>query len=726
MRILKIIGWALGGIVALLIVGVALVALFFDPNDYKQEIEQLVQDQTGRSFSLSGDLKLSVFPWLAVQVGPAALGNDPAYGNTPMVSIEGARLGIKLRPLLQGRFEIGAVELESPHIVLVQTAEGNNWSSLGGEAGNDTPAADASSSGKLDASIASISIRNGSVSYDDRAGGTQTTVSNFNFNTGRLQPGQPFDLKSSFTLQRAVLVVDAQLTANIVADMDASQYTLNQPELALLLKGDSYPQAGMPVTLQAASVVADVGHSDYRIEQAKIDTQLTGEGYPKDGLPVSITINSLLANLDTQIATVKALNIAAAGAQITGELQATKIVDAPAVTGSIAMAQLSLRELAPKFGIELPVTSDAATLQRFSMTTGLTASTNAVELKPLSLKLDDTTVSGSAGIADLDTKAIRFDLLVDQINLDRYLPPEDKSEKKNEPSAEPTPIPADSIRDLNMRGKLAVNSLTISKIPLTKLSVNMDAANNKLQLNPVLATVYEGKYRGNIALDANGKLPHLAMEQHLDGINFAPLFAALFDTKRVAGRGSTNMNLNAAGADTNAMKQSLSGTLDFNAKDGALEGFDLWYEIRRARAVLKQQAIPARTGAERTAFTALSGTAQIDNGLVTNKDLLATLEYLKVTGQGTANLASDVVDYKLNATVSKIPAEDKLAEQTQDLSGLTIPVRITGTLTDPKVRPDVEGMVKEQAKQRIEEEKQKLQEKAKDTIKDKLRGFLGG
>ncbi|MGD9842726.1 MAG: AsmA family protein, partial [Steroidobacteraceae bacterium] len=53
MRILKIAGWLVGSIIALLIVGIALVALFFDPNDYKTEIETLVKDKTGRTFTLT-------------------------------------------------------------------------------------------------------------------------------------------------------------------------------------------------------------------------------------------------------------------------------------------------------------------------------------------------------------------------------------------------------------------------------------------------------------------------------------------------------------------------------------------------------------------------------------------------------------------------------------------------------------------------------------------------
>ncbi len=726
MRVLKILGWLVGGIITVLIVGVALIWLFFDPNDYKQDIEQVVQDNTGRTFALNGDLKLSVFPWLAVQVGAASLGNAAGFGDTPMVTIEGARLGIKLWPLLGGRFEIGALELDAPRLVLIKTADGDNWSDISKNS-TEEEATQTSSSGKLQASVASISIKNGSLSYEDRVAGTTTSISAFNFSTGKLAPGQPFDLTSGFSLQRgADLNLDAKLAANMTADIDASRYELKTPVITLQIKGPKQPAAGMPVTIQATTIVADTARSEYTINQPEVTVVMTGESYPEDGLPISIKAGSMLANLDAQTAQIAALIIDAAGAKLTGELHATKIIDAPAVTGSLQLAQVSPRELMPKFGVNVPTTADARTLQRFSMQMALTATEASVELKPLTLKLDDTTITGSVGIADLDAMAMRFDLLVDQVNLDRYLPPETKSDKKDVPSSEPVPIPAESIRDLNLRGKLAINSLTISKIPLTQLSVSMDASNNKLTMNPMQATVYEGRYRGNMLLDANGKLPRLTMEQHMEGINFAPLFTALFDTKRVSGRGNTNMILSAVGADSSAMKQSLSGTLDFNAKDGAIEGFDLWYEIRRARAVLKQQAIPARTSAERTAFTALSGTAQIHKGQINNQDLVAALQYLKVTGQGSANLSTDAVDYKLNVAVLKIPAEDKLAEQTQDIVGLTIPVRITGTLTDPKFRPDVEGLLKEKAKQRIEEEKEKVINKATEKLQNKLKGLLGG
>ncbi len=691
MRLLKIAAWLLAGIVGLVIVGVALVAIFFDPNDYKSDIERLVAEQTGRTFTLSGDLKLSIFPWLAVQVGPATLGNAPGFGETPMVAIKGARLGVRLRPLFSGRFEIGAVQLDAPRFVLIKTAEGNNWSDLGKD-GDDTTANDESASGKLDASVASMTIQQGWLSYEDRVAGTTTLVSDFNFSTGKLSPGEPFDMDTSLTLQRGDdMNVEAQMTANITADLDTSRYQLSKPDIKLLLKGGDYP---------------------------------------KEGLPVKLTANNITADLEAQTAQVSALAMEAAGAKLTGELQATQLIDAPSITGTVKLAPASLRELAPKFGITLPETSDAKAFTRFSMEAGVAATTTTVEFKPLTLHLDDTTMTGSAGVADLDRMALRFDLVVDRINADRYLPPkvEPAAEKTPAPTAtkdEPTPIPVELIRDLNMRGKLAINECTFSGVKLTGVNLSIDAEDGKLQLSPMQATLYDGKYRGNITVDARGKQPQLSLEQHLDGINFAPLVEALYQSKRLIGRGSINMKLAGNGPDTDAIKKTLDGTLDFSVNDGAITGFDLWYEIRRARAVLKQQAIPTRSGPEQTNFTNLRGSAVVTDGQLNNQDLVAALQYLKVTGQGSINMVSNAIDYRLNAAVLKIPAEDKLAEQTQDIVGLTIPVRITGTINEPKVRPDVEGLLKEKAKQKIDEEKQKLEEKLKDKLKDKLRGFLG-
>ena len=78
MRALRIVGLVVGGLVVLLVILLLAVRLFVNPNDYKDRIAQAVKSSTGRELTLSGPIKLSVFPWLALEIGPASLGNPRA------------------------------------------------------------------------------------------------------------------------------------------------------------------------------------------------------------------------------------------------------------------------------------------------------------------------------------------------------------------------------------------------------------------------------------------------------------------------------------------------------------------------------------------------------------------------------------------------------------------------------------------------------------------------
>ena len=181
----------------------------------------------------------------------------------------------------------------------------------------------------------------------------------------------------------------------------------------------------------------------------------------------------------------------------------------------------------------------------------------------------------------------------------------------------------------------------------------------------------------------------------------------------------------ASGADSAALLRTLTGNLEFRVDNGAFEGTDLWYEIRRARALLKQEAIAARTGPERTPFTAVSATGRITNGVIANDDLLAALQYLQVKGHGTADIASGTIDYHLDAAVLKIPDTAGDAASAGDLTGFTIPVVVTGTFGAPKVRPDVTALVKARVQKEIDKKKDELKQQLQDKLQEKLKGLFG-
>jgi AsmA protein len=202
------------------------------------------------------------------------------------------------------------------------------------------------------------------------------------------------------------------------------------------------------------------------------------------------------------------------------------------------------------------------------------------------------------------------------------------------------------------------------------------------------------------------------------------LLKASLDTTRVAGKGNANAQLNATGNTDVALFKSLAGKLDFDIRDGAINGVDLWYEIRRALALFKQQSPPERApGAPKTAFDTLSGSAIVANGILRNDDLIADMTYLKVKGKGSLALETQAIDYRLTTEVYKLPAAEEA--QLADLKAAEIPVTITGTLADMKVRPDVEGYLKARFKKKVDEKVDEKKEELKKKLADKLKGLFG-
>ncbi len=713
MRALRIVAYVAAGLIGLIVIGLVLVVVFVDPNDYRDDIEQLVEQKTGRELTLSGDLDLSVFPWIALETGPASLGDAPGFGPEPFVSIKEARVGVRLLPLLRGKVEVGNVRLDGARIRLITDESGrDNWADLGK---SETPNEPAPETGAAQLpTIAGLEISDAAVVMENRKDKTRREVRDFHLKTGRFASGETFPLALDFVLdQDRSLIVKVRLAANVTADLERNAHRLAEPEIDLTVSGQGYPADGVPVEVRARALEADVGQELYRLDGLAIKTTWKGDGLPAAGVPIALSAKDCNVNLAAQTLELAGLEADAAGARVTGSLTGAEILDAPALQGAVKLAPISLREWLPKLGVEVPKTADPNVLKQLSFTGTVRLTKSSAEIGDIVMKLDDTTLRGLLGVADLAAKALRFNLNIDRINADRYLPPASEAPKgKAAAKAPPTELPVDMLRTLNARGQLAIGEAIFAGMKFTKLRLGVNARDGKVRLHPSEASMYGGQYRGDIGIDATAKVARVTLDEHVTGVNFAPLFKDLFDTQRVSGKGSANIKLAGAGRNSDDLMKTLDGTVDFKVANGALEGADLWYEIRRARAVLKQQAIPARdSGPPRTPFSALTGTGTMNDGVLRNNDLNVAMQYLKVTGQGTVDLPRNSLDYRLVTTVLKIPREGADTAQMQDMVDAQIPVKVSGSLSDPKVRPDLEKYVKGEVKKKVEE---KLKDKLKD------------
>ena len=682
MRPLKIVAWVLGGLVALIAIALITVVIVVDPNDYKDEIARAVKDRTGRDLVLEGDLKLSIFPWLALETGRAQLGNAPGFGQAPFLTLERADVGVKLIPLLSGDMQVRRLEIEGLRVNLVKDAAGKtNWADLT----EPKPEAAPQPEGKTEIpSIAGVSIKNSSLDYRDLGKASRTRLEKLDVETGRIASGEPVDLQLEFAMDEGENTPAKFIRMKTVATLDteAERYSLADLELDATLppgKGEQGEESGreMKVALRTPSLVAD---------------------------------------LKSQTLALPKFELSAAGAKLGGALQGTRILDAPAFTGTIALSPVSPRELMQQLGIEPPQTRDPEALKNVAFDAKLNATDKSAMLEDLTLTLDDTRATGTAGISDFDKTALRFDLVLDRLDLDRYSGPEEEN-KEQAKDDKPVELPVEALRKLNARGKLRIGQLTLAGLNMSDVQVNVDATDGLVRVNPSQAKLYGGAHRGAIAIDARGEAAKLSVDETLSTIDFAPLFKELFESERVLGKGNVKAVLAGRGNDTSQIKNSLDGRIEFNVQNGAIKGADLWWELRRARALFARQEPPAQPSTGETRFKTLQGTAEVRNGVVENRDLVIDMEHLKVTGEGKFEIPTGKVEYRLTANVSEVPPEGAGAEMAS-LRSAQIPVRVSGTLEDLKIRPDVQGLAKAQANEKIEEKKQELSEKLSEKLGD--------
>ncbi|MDV7398257.1 hypothetical protein RZS08_43035, partial [Arthrospira platensis SPKY1] len=106
-------------------------------------------------------------------------------------------------------------------------------------------------------------------------------------------------------------------------------------------------------------------------------------------------------------------------------------------------------------------------------------------LRDIELQMDDSRLSGEAGLADLSKQALRFDLSLDAINLDRYLPP-DTREGAATPGAAASAAaggaPPEALKALDMQGRLSIGRLVASGLTVSDIEINTRAEGGLIRL----------------------------------------------------------------------------------------------------------------------------------------------------------------------------------------------------------------------------------------------------
>jgi AsmA protein len=358
------------------------------------------------------------------------------------------------------------------------------------------------------------------------------------------------------------------------------------------------------------------------------------------------------------------------------------------------------------------------------------ADAGSLTLNLLSIKFDDSTLSGQASVNNFAQPAVKFDLTVDTINVDRYLPKAttDSGQSKKRttvpPAAAVVLIPLQIIRGLNIDGVFNVGALVINGLKAQQASVNVLANNGVLKSEQSIKKFYSGSYAGTTVVDARQNTAKITVKEKATGINVELLLIDLLGESPIAGVANIKADLTTRGNTVLAFKSALNGTAEFSFNDGTVTGVDAGALMKQAQAVLNGDFAAAfAEGTGKTAFSEMSGTVRMTNGLVNNNDLLVATPWVNIKGAGTAHLVSEKIDYQL--TLQRTKASSVEEADSEDIKNMLIPVNVAGTFNNPSISLDVKSMVIESQKAKIEEKKQELKDMINKKIDEKLKGKVG-
>ena len=676
-RIVRIFLWLVGGAIAVFVLAAVALYLFFDPNDFREDISRSVKSQTGRDLTIDGDISLEIFPWLAVEVGKSSLGNAPGFGDEPMASFERASFSVRLLPaILRQEIEVGTATIESLRLNLMVDARGSsNWADLVPADSTSEAESPSGSAGEINAN--SIRVADAMIRYTDAVTGESIVIDGMNLNVGRLQVNGtlvPVDGELNFDMQSSGLAGEVALETLLAFDMASGKLNID----GLQIDGTIEGIASIPTRVALQTDGVEV---------------LTNE----------------------QKVTLQTVDLTALDMHIVADVEPFSYEGSITPKAVLAIDAFSPRTLMRLFDVDPPVTADPSALSLVIVDASAEVTASAIELTDVVIKMDDTTFSGALSVPSTATGAYQFDLVGDSIELARYMEPSSEIVSEANDEAGPVEIPVEMIKPLNARGKFQMERASLGNIVFENIDVGLNSKNGKLRIFPISSELFGGSYVGDVRINVSGAKPRLSINEKIVGVDLARLAKAMFDQENVTGMIDGSFVLAGRGTDTAEIQRRLSGDVSIKLSNGAFVGTDVWYELRRARAMLKGEEAPEAVLPAKTDFNSLSLSGVVDKGVLKSDDLFAELPFMQLTGSGRVNIPKGTVNYNMNARILERPEflEGATPEELDEFTEAVIPLKITGPLASPSIKPDVEKLLKN----RVEEE-------VKDLLKDKLQGLF--
>ncbi len=316
----------------------------------------------------------------------------------------------------------------------------------------------------------------------------------------------------------------------------------------------------------------------------------------------------------------------------------------------------------------------------------LKADGQKLQINPLEAKVDDSQIKANFGISQFSNPAFNFNVSIDKLDADKYIT-KNSSDTKNTGD---TPIDLSALKKLNATGEAKIGWLKLANVKTENVNLGLKANDGVATLSPFSANLYQGSMSGTLKVDARAT-PSIAFKQSMKNVSVGPLMVDAINNDMLSGTGTVNIDVTTQGNSVGALKKALLGNASLNLADGAIKGVDIAGSIREIKN--KVNMFKKETGADKskkTDFSELTATFNIKNGVAHNEDLAMKAPVLRLAkgdSKGDIDIGNEKINYLAKPTIVK-SLKGQGGADLDELSGISIPVKITGTFSDPKYGMD--------------------------------------
>lgn len=640
------------------ITGAGLVALSFAfPGDIvRNRIVAEVKNRTGRDLTVAGPVTFAAVPSAHVSLADVSLSGPAGMEGPPLATMQSLDVSVALWPLLWREVVVESVVVKNPVFNLVVDANNrNNWSLRDRRAAGATPVRLAQAASPPETAT--------------DADATPTT----------------FD-----ALQRH------DISSISLNDLTIENGTLRYTN-AITQKSHEATALNAKVAVRSLSNPATAnGQFDYRGETIAFAAELGA-------------IEPLLRNSSSRIA----LNLTSSPFNATFEGSVFPANNE--AEGSLTLNAASLAKTAAWLGANVPRSAQFGTL---SATGQLRSAGKTHTISNTTLTVNGASATGEVTLDTSDERPrVHGTLAIADLNLNTFVaPPPDaapgsprSTTEAGEGTEAPAPQQGTRVNGYTARGgwsedpirltalaaanadlKLDIGNVLYKDLKLRNARVLLGLSDNVLKATIEDAALYNGRGRGFVVLDGrNADTAHVGLNFTLENVALRPLLQDAAKLNWIEGQGNATIAVAGSGAHQRGIVETLAGTADVKVAKGAVIGIDV-NRMAESLADGNFKGLKTQPG-DKTAFSALTATWKIDQGVATNNDLKLMSDVVQASGAGAVVITEQSLDYTIRPKLAG-------AQEGKGLGGIEVPVRVSGNWEKPNYKADVGGAVDELGK----------------------------